>query len=225
MMSRLLKMNMYSECLSASIRDVKGFTESTSDGKKTYYIEGCFAQAEKLNRNGRIYPKEVLFPDIERYREEYVNKGLAWGELDHPEKRVTVNMKEVSHRIVSLDFQGNDVYGKAIIGGPYGEAVQKLIDCGGQLAVSTRGLGKAREEGDTEIMEIYYMTAIDIVSHPSGIDCFVDGVKEGVDYLVETNFLSKTKAFKILNESDKRVSVSEFSKIVNSMLKGIKDHG
>lgn len=221
-MTQKLTMNLFSESL-ASSSDLRSFSENHATAGRQYIIEGIFAQAEKLNRNGRIYPSDVLFPDIERYNDYFVKGRLAWGELDHPEKRVAVNMKEVSHLITDLRIEGHNVIGKAVIADtPNGQIVKNLIDIGGQLAVSTRGLGKSIEMDDHERMEIYHMTAIDIVSHPSGIDCFVKGVMEGVDYLVEANLMSKSAAFKILNENDKRVSSRDFSRIVSSILKDMK---
>jgi hypothetical protein len=220
-MTQTMTMNLFSESLTIG-SDVRSFCENTATGRN-YYIEGCLAQANVLNRNNRIYPGDVLFPDIARYDELYVKRDLAWGELDHPEKRVQVNMKEVSHRIISLRIEGDNVIGKAIItNSPNGQIVKAMIDSGGQLAVSTRGLGKSYEKNDVEYMEFYHMTAIDIVSHPSGIDCFPRGFMEGVDYLVEANLLSKTAAFKIINENDKRTSTRDFSKIVSSILKDIR---
>ncbi|QNH71422.1 prohead core scaffolding protein and protease [Rhizobium phage P9VFCI] len=216
-----VKLNLFSETLLSSSSEMSAFSEASgSDGKRQYYIEGIFAQANSLNRNRRIYPEEVLFPDIARYNENFVKRKLAWGELDHPEKRVIVNMNEVSHLITSLTIDGSNVYGKAIIANtPKGNIVRNLIDIGGQLAVSTRGLGKSVEFSDHELMEIYHMTAIDIVSHPSGIDCFVNGVAEGVDYLVESSLLSKMDAYKIISSNDKEVSTRDFRKVINSILK------
>ncbi|AKE44726.1 putative prohead core scaffold and protease [Sinorhizobium phage phiM9] len=221
-MTQKLTMKLFSESLAQS-SDLTSFSENDAVKGRQYVIEGIFAQAEKLNRNGRIYPADVLFPDIERYTDYFVRGRLAWGELDHPEKRVAVNMKEVSHLITDLRIEGDNVIGRAVIADtPNGQIVKNLIDIGGQLAVSTRGLGKSVEMDDHERMEIYHMTAIDIVSHPSGIDCFVTGVMEGVDYLVEANLISKSTAFKILNENDKRVSSRDLSMIVSSILKDMK---
>lgn len=218
-MTDQVKVNLFSESLSES--KMEGLVDN-SLGPRKYYIEGIVAQAELLNRNGRIYPADILLPDVERYRDSHVMKGLAWGELDHPEKGVSVSMKNVSHRFVDLRIEGHNVIGKAIIlDNPLGEMVKSCIDSGGQICVSTRGLGKSVETENYEEMRAYYMTAIDIVSFPSGIDCFVNGVKEGVDFLVESALLSKAEAFKIVyNQSDMRVSADEFSKAIKRILKG-----
>ncbi|QIG67982.1 prohead core scaffolding and protease protein [Rhizobium phage RHph_Y68] len=219
-----VKLSLFSETLISNSSVMSAFSEASGKDGRKYYIEGVFAQADSLNRNRRIYPAEVLFPDIERYIENFVNRRLSWGELDHPEKRVIVEMKEVSHLITDLRIEGSNVIGKAVIADtPNGEIVKRLIDIGGQLAVSTRGLGKSVEFTDHEMMEIYHMTAIDIVSHPSGIDCFVNGVAEGVDYLVESNLLSKFDAYKIISSNDKEVSARDFRKVINSILKDMKN--
>lgn len=195
------------------------------DGKKVYKIQGIMAQADSLNRNGRIYPQDVLFPDIERYVEKYVKMNLAWGELDHPDKRVGVKMQHVSHLITDLHFEGTNVIGTAVVADtPNGEIVKRCMDIGGRMAVSTRGLGKAIEKSGVEIMQLYHMTAIDVVNHPSGLDCFMNGVVEGVDYLVEEELVSKIEAYKIIKQNDVRIAAKDFTTLVNSILRGNR-HG
>ncbi len=216
-----IKLNLFSESISNGVIE-NYIDDSAVGGGKTYYIEGIFAQTV-LNRNKRIYPADVLFPEIERYNRERVALNMAWGELDHPESRVSVDLKHASHLITSLQIEGDNVYGKAKIANtPAGETVKGLIDTGGRLSVSTRGLGKSRAFKGSEIMEIYIMTAIDIVAFPSGKDCFVNGVMEGVDYLVESHLLPKADAYKIITEQDKRLSATEFSKAINKILKGLQ---
>lgn len=218
-----LPLNFFRESSSDSI--LESFVES--DGKN-YYIEGVFAQAEKLNRNERIYPLDLLGPEIERYSSDLVQKGLAWGELDHPDIAHSVQMQQVSHRITEIRMSGNDAVGKAIItDSPNGKIVKACIDCGGQISVSTRGLGKSRTNADdAEVMEVYYLTAIDIVSFPSGIDCFVRGVKENFEIMVESDLVSKTKAFEVQKAvlekapEDLRVSMSDFALAMREILRG-----
>lgn len=216
-----IPLNLFSENLSES--RLEPFTESGADGTKNYYFEGILAQADKLNRNGRVYPSDLLIPEIERYKESHVKRDLAWGELDHPDIAHMVSMQHVSHRIIDIRAEGSNIIGKAIIinGHPMGEIVKSCIDSGGQIAVSTRGVGKSVERRDgTEEMKVFYLTAIDVVSFPSGIDCFVRGIKEGVEILVESNLLDKSQAFKILKHEDKRISAREFSMALSQILKG-----
>ena len=119
------------------------------DGKKNYAIEGIFAQAEKENRNGRIYPKPVMEKAVDKYVTEQVSQKRAVGELNHPEGP-TVNLDKVSHLITDLDWKGNDVVGKAqILETPNGQIVKGLLDGGVRLGVSTRGMGSLEKKGNT----------------------------------------------------------------------------
>ena len=111
------------------------------NGKKSFVIQGIFAQAESKNRNGRIYEKAIMEKAIGKYTGEQVSKGRAVGELNHPEGP-TVNLDKVSHKIEDLTFEGNDVMGKAtVLDTPMGNIVKGLLEGGVQLGVSTRGMG------------------------------------------------------------------------------------
>jgi hypothetical protein len=154
------------------------------NGKKKYVIEGVFAQADKKNRNGRIYPKAVMEKAVGKYDADQVSKGRAVGELNHPEGP-TVNLDKVSHKIDSLTFEGNDVVGKAtILDTPMGEIVKGLLDGGVQLGVSTRGMGSLMQQnGVMMVKEDFLLNAIDIVQDPSAPSAFVNGVMEGVEWV------------------------------------------
>jgi len=154
------------------------------NGKKTYAIEGIFMQAEAKNRNGRIYPRAVMESAVSKYNTEQVVPGRAVGELNHPEGP-TVNLDKVSHKIESLDWQGNDVVGKAtILNTPMGEVVKGLLDGGVKLGVSTRGMGSlARGNGAMIVKEDFLLNAVDIVQDPSAPSAFVNGVMEGVEWV------------------------------------------
>jgi hypothetical protein len=154
------------------------------NGKKTYAIEGIFMQAEAKNRNGRIYPRAVMESAVNKYNTEQVVPGRAVGELNHPEGP-TVNLDKVSHKIESLDWQGNDVVGKAtILNTPMGEVVKGLLDGGVKLGVSTRGMGSlARGNGAMIVKEDFLLNAVDIVQDPSAPSAFVNGVMEGVEWV------------------------------------------
>ncbi|QIW87842.1 prohead assembly (scaffolding) protein [Agrobacterium phage OLIVR5] len=200
------------------------YTAESIDGKKKYVIEGIFAQAEKPNRNKRRYPREVLFETVENYIDQKVSKKLAYGELDHPPERVQVKMSDMSHLITELWFEGDNVMGKATIADtPKGRIAMAAMDIGGQISVSTRGLGQSKPERSTglEVMEMFHMTAIDIVSFPSGIDCFPRGFNESLEFLVEEGHMTKVEAHKIIRETDTRVSAAEFSKALKHIMKGL----
>ena len=108
--------------------DVKCLTESAKDGKKSYFIEGIFMQSEKVNRNGRMYEREILFNEAKRYDREYVQKSRAMGELGHPDGP-SLNLERVCHNIIEMSFDGDNVIGKAkVLDTPYGKIVKNLID-------------------------------------------------------------------------------------------------
>jgi hypothetical protein len=154
------------------------------NGKKSYAIEGIFMQAEAKNRNGRIYPRGVMESAVNKYNVEQVQKGRAVGELNHPEGP-TVNLDKVSHKIENLDWQGNDVVGKAtILETPMGQIVKGLLDGGVKLGVSTRGMGSLQRGQDAMIVkDDFLLNAVDIVQDPSAPSAFVNGVMEGVEWV------------------------------------------
>jgi hypothetical protein len=166
--------------------EVKFVTEANESGKKEMYIEGVFMQAVKQNRNGRVYPFEVLNREASRYINEYVNKGRAFGELGHP-AGPTINLERVSHLIKELNVVGSDFYGKAkILDTPYGNIVRNLINEGASFGVSTRGMGTLVEKNGTKIVsdDFYLATAADIVADPSAPDAFVRGIMESKEWVM-----------------------------------------
>jgi len=159
-------------------------TEARKDGGKSYSIEGVFMSAEQKNRNGRIYPYNVMDKAVTKYILEQVDKGRAVGELNHPEGP-TVNLDKVSHKIESLKWQGNDVVGKAtILETPMGQIVKGLLEGGVKLGVSTRGMGSLQRSNDAMIVKgDFLLNAVDIVQDPSAPSAFVNGVMEGVEWV------------------------------------------
>mgnify|MGYP005994050399 FL=1 len=195
-------------------------------GKKKYVIEGVFAQADMKNRNGRIYPKGIMEKAIGNYVEKQVSKGRAVGELNHPEGP-TVNLDKVSHKIESLQFEGNDVMGKAtVLDTPMGNIVKGLLDGGVQLGVSTRGMGSLQQQaGAMVVKDDFMLNAIDIVQDPSAPSAFVNGVMEGVDWVWDNGILSAQTIEKMETEIKKaprkdlyEVQVREFKNFL-SLLK------
>ena len=160
------------------------FVTEAKDGKKSYAIEGIFASAEQKNRNGRIYPRGVMEAAVNKYTEEQVSQGRAVGELNHPEGP-TINLDKVSHKIDSLNWEKNDVIGKAtILGTPMGKIVEGLLDGGVRVGVSTRGMGSLQRGGGAMMVGPDFMlNAIDIVQDPSAPNAFVNGVMEGVEWV------------------------------------------
>jgi len=161
-------------------------TEEREDGKKEMFIEGIFMQADLPNRNGRLYPFEVLNKEAQRYNEDYVQKGRAFGELGHPEGP-TINLERVSHLIKNLHAEGSNFYGKAkLLDTPYGNIVKNLIGEGAQFGVSTRGMGTLEDtkEGYKIVKDDFHLaTAADIVADPSAPDAFVRGIMENKEWV------------------------------------------
>ena len=172
------------------IEDVEFLTEEGKDGVKSYSIEGIFMQSEKKNRNGRVYPHEVLAKEVKRYNKEYVKNNRAMGELGHPDGP-TVNLERVSHIIKELKADGNDIRGKAkILETPYGKIVQNLMDEGAKLGVSSRGMGSLKQKnGVNEVQKDFMLSAVDIVADPSAPDAFVNGIMEGKEWVWENGVI------------------------------------
>ena len=160
--------------------------EDKETGKKNYNIEGVFLQADIKNRNGRLYPTEILDKEVKRYVKENVKKNRAYGELGHPDSP-TINLDRVSHMIKDLKLEGKNFVGKAkIMDTPYGKIVKSLIDEGASLGVSSRGMGslKTTKDGSSEVQKDFMLaTAADIVADPSAPDAFVRGVMEGKEWM------------------------------------------
>jgi len=172
--------------------DIQCLTEATEDGKKNYFIEGIFMQSEKVNRNGRMYERKILFNEADRYNKEYVQKSRAMGELGHPEGP-SLNLERVCHNIVEMSFDGDNVMGKAkILDTPYGKIVKSLIDDGVKLGVSTRGMGTLEEKNGVKMVkEDFMLTAVDVVADPSAPDAFVNGIMEGKEWVWNNGMLKE----------------------------------
>ena len=171
--------------ITENIEDVEYITEEAKDGKKVYSIRGIFMQADVKNRNGRVYPKEILTNEVIRYNKEFINNKRAFGELGHPEGPV-VNLERVSHMINKLYPDGNNFIGEAkILDTPYGKIVKNLIDEGAKLGVSSRGMGTlVHKDGANHVKDDFYLaTAADIVADPSAPNAFVEGVMEGREWV------------------------------------------
>lgn len=165
--------------------DIQYITEASEDGKKNLFIEGIWMQGNLQNRNGRIYPTQILQKEANRYIREYVEKNRAFGELGHPQGP-SINLDRVSHMITDLHQEGNNFVGRAkIMDTPMGNIAKNIIESGGQLGVSTRGMGSLKERnGIMEVQDDFHLaTAGDIVADPSAPDAFVNGIMEGVEFL------------------------------------------
>lgn len=201
--------------------------EDKDTGEKKYNLEGVFLQADIKNRNGRIYPVDVLDKEVKRYVKENVKKNRAYGELGHPDSP-TINLDRVSHMIKDLKLEGKNFVGKAkIMDTPYGKIVKSLIDEGASLGVSSRGMGslKTTKDGSSEVQKDFMLaTAADIVADPSAPDAFVRGVMEGKEWMfVDGKFVEQdidavkssiTKATRSQLEEAKLFAFAKFLKAI-----------
>ena len=201
--------------------------EDSKDGKKNYYIEGVFLQAELQNKNGRKYPLSTLQREVAKYDENYIKGGRALGELGHPEGP-SINLDRVSHKIESLTEDGNNFIGRAkILETPMGKIAKNLLDEGIRLGVSSRGMGSLRKEEGVNVVQDDFMlaTAADIVADPSAPDAFVDGIMEGKEWIWEGTVLRERKAEEIKSKIDtlagqkqlEEHKLSLFNEFINSL--------
>ena len=212
--------------ITENIENVEYLTEETKDGKKNYTIKGVFMQADIKNRNGRVYPKDILIKEVKRYNDDFINNRRAFGELGHPEGPV-VNLERVSHMINKLYQDGNNFIGEAkILDTPYGKIVKNLIDEGAKLGVSSRGMGTLiHKNGANHVKDDFYLaTAADIVADPSAPNAFVEGIMEGKEWVWNNGNLKEQDidALKVKVESAKRAQRAEVNaRVFQEFLKKI----
>jgi len=200
--------------ITETIEDIEVLTEAKQNGSgKDYKIRGIFLQGDIKNRNGRVYPVDVLSKEVGRYNKEFVEKKRAFGELGHPDGP-TVNLERVSHMITSLKSEGRNFIGEAkIMDTPYGKIVKNLIDEGAQLGVSSRGMGSMKQVNGKNVInnDFYLATAADIVADPSAPDAFVEGIMEGKEWVWDNGVLKsmEIEKYKQVIESTQRRELAE----------------
>jgi hypothetical protein len=197
------------------VNQVNFLTEmNEKTGQREMFIEGIFMQAETKNRNGRVYPFDVLNKEVERYNKEYVNKNRAFGELGHPDSP-TINLDRVSHMITKLYPDGNNIMGKAkIMDTPNGKIVKSLLDGGASLGVSTRGVGSLKPHNGYQLVQddFHLATAADIVADPSAPNAFVQGIMENAEWvLTDTGW--KEVQFEMAKKQIKEASKNEIEAV------------
>ena len=212
--------------IAEQVEDVEFITEEKDDGKKNYKIRGIFMQADIKNRNGRIYPMEILDEEVKNYNKNFIKENRAFGELGHPDGP-TVNLERVSHIITSLKPDGKNFIGEAkIMDTPMGKIVKNLMDEGAKLGVSSRGMGSLNQKNGANYVrdDFYLATAADIVADPSAPNAFVEGIMEGKEWvwnngsLVEAHVAELKKKFDVKkrrNEANTRAL--EFAKFLKML--------
>ena len=193
--------------ISEHIEDVEYITEEKDNGEKTYKIKGVFMQSEVKNRNGRVYPFPVLEKEVNRYNKQYVNENRAFGELGHPDGP-TVNLERASHMITSLKPEGKNFIGEAkILKTPMGRIVENLMDAGGKLGVSSRGMGSLEQKNGANYVkdDFYLATAADIVADPSAPNAFVQGIMEGKEWVWDNGALVEEELIRMKKRINENV--------------------
>ena len=202
-------------------QDVQYITEANENGQKDYKIKGVFMQGEIKNRNGRVYPMQVLDEQVKKYNENYVKQNRAYGELGHP-SGPTINLERVSHMITDLTKDGTNYIGEAkIMDTPYGKIVKNLMDEGAKLGVSSRGMGSLKQNGNSQVVQKDYhlATAADIVADPSAPDAFVEGIMEGKEWVWDNGVLREAQ----VNEYRKEIHKTSKADLEGSKLKIFAD--
>ena len=181
--------------------------EDEKTGKKNYKLKGIFLQGDIKNRNGRVYPVEVLEKEVKRYNKEFIAENRGYGELGHPEGP-TVNLERVSHMVTSLERDGKNFIGEAkVMSTPMGKIVENIMDDGGKLAVSSRGMGSLEQKNGTNYVknDFYLATAADIVADPSAPQAFVQGIMEGKEWIWNNGVLKEVDVAEIQEDIERNI--------------------
>jgi len=212
--------------IAEAVEDVEYITEEKEGGGKNYKIRGIFMQADIKNRNGRVYPMEILGEEVKKYNKNFIEQNRAFGELGHPDGP-TVNLERVSHMITSLEPDGKNFIGEAkIMDTPMGKIVKNLMDEGAKLGVSSRGMGSLRQKGGANVVsdDFYLATAADIVADPSAPNAFVEGIMEGKEWvwnngsLVEAHVADLKKKFDVKkHQRQVNLEALEFAKFLEKL--------
>ena len=189
------KLKLFSE----AVEDAELLIEEDEKGGKNYKIRGIFMQADIKNRNGRVYPMEVLQKEVSKYNKNFIKENRAFGELGHPDGP-TVNLERVSHMITDLHPDGKNFIGEAkIMDTPMGKIVKNLMDEGAKLGVSSRGMGSLDQRNGANYVrdDFYLATAADIVADPSAPNAFVEGIMEGREWIWDNGIITEAEIAKM----------------------------
>ena len=192
--------------------DTDYLIEEKENSKKDYKIKGIFMQADIKNRNGRMYPMEILSKEVKRYNKEYISEKRAFGELGHPDGP-TVNLERASHMITALYPDGKNFIGEAkILSTPMGEIVKSLMDDGAKLGVSSRGMGSLDQKNGANVVrsDFYLATAADIVADPSAPNAFVEGIMEGKEWIWNNGLILEAEVAKIKEDIERNHRTGNF---------------
>ena len=173
--------------------------ESIKENNGRLVVKGVLQRAESKNQNGRIYPREVLVREVQKYSEQQVTERRALGELDHPDSSV-VNLNNASHNVLDMNWDGDDLLGTVeVLSTPAGNILKELFRSGIKLGISSRGLGSVEtikedngDDGETvQVQPDFELIAFDFVSNPSTHGAFMRPVNESVQHSSPESNLEK----------------------------------
>ena len=212
--------------ISEAVEDAELLIEAKEDGSKNYKIRGIFMQADVKNRNGRVYPYDILAKEVTKYNKNFIKEKRAFGELGHPDGP-TVNLERVSHMITDLHPDGKNFIGEAkIMATPMGEIVKNLMDEGAKLGVSSRGMGSLDQKNGANYVrdDFYLATAADIVADPSAPNAFVQGIMEGKEWIWDNGIIKEAEVARIKRRLDEKnretcanIGALEFAKFLKKL--------
>ena len=212
--------------ISEAVEDAELLIEEKEDGGKNYKIRGVFMQADIKNRNGRVYPQEILAKEVAKYNKYFIKEKRAFGELGHPDGP-TVNLERVSHLITDLHPDGKNFIGEAkIMDTPMGKIVKNLMDEGAKLGVSSRGMGSLDQRNGANYVrdDFYLATAADIVADPSAPNAFVEGILEGKEWIWDNGIVQEAEVARIRRRLDEKnrqkranIEALEFAKFLKKL--------
>ena len=158
--------------------------ESMKENSGKLIVKGVLQRAEAKNQNGRIYPREILEREADKYTTEFIKQRRAMGELDHPESSV-VNLQNVSHNVKEMHWEGDNLLGTVeVLGTPSGNILKELFKSGIKLGISSRGMGSVEtvNEGDAQqVQDDFELIAFYFVSNPSTNGAFLHPTNESIN--------------------------------------------
>lgn len=162
--------------------------ESVKQNNGRLIVQGVVQRADAKNGNGRVYPKEVLAREIDKYKNTYIKENRALGELDHPESPI-INLKNVSHNVKEVWWDGDDVMARIeVLTTPSGNILKELLTNGITVGISSRGMGSVKQLGETvEVQDDFELLCWDFVSTPSTQGAFMEVVNESKQYKQPNN--------------------------------------
>jgi len=193
------------------------------EGKKIFRLKGPFLEADIENKNGRVYSKDILVREVKEFVEGKIKKNRSMGELDHPENP-QINLERVSHIIESLEMKDNVGYGCAkLIDTPMGRIAKTLVDEGIIVGMSTRGVGTL--DGKT-VKEDYKLITVDIVADPSAPNCFVEGVLENKEFVIDGDRIVEIAVANLKKAVDKKYDPKSMSgDVLSYMMRFLEEIG